>query len=123
MIPFVPPSCCVYDIEGNYIDLDQCQTFMLGPPGRVSGGETNTALFYDVSSAGSPVTSTRFSLVPPSAPVSNISLKLSRSILLAIRRQMFSTFNGLFTHTETDAGSDPYPEGFPPDWSVATVVP
>ena len=85
MIPFVPPSCCVYDIEGNYIDLDQCQTFMLGPPGRVSGGQTNTALFYDVSAAGSPVISTRFSLVSPNTPVSNISLKLAHSILLAIR--------------------------------------
>ena len=50
MIAFVPPSCCVYDMDGNYIDLEQCQTFMLGPPGKVSGGETNTALFYDVSS-------------------------------------------------------------------------
>ena len=48
MIAFVPPSCCVYDIDGNYIDLVQCQTFMLGPPGKTSG-EPNTALFYDVS--------------------------------------------------------------------------
>ena len=30
---------------------------------------------------------------------------------------------GLFTYREKDRSSDPYPEGFPPDWSMATVVP
>ena len=33
------------------------------------------------------------------------------------------TINGLFTHMEMDTGSDPYPEWFPLDWSVTTVVP
>ena len=36
--------------------------------------------------------------------------------------QLFQALNGLFTHTETDMGSDPYVEGFPLDWSLATVV-
>ena len=30
--------------------------------------------------------------------------------------------DGLFTYTETGKGSDPYLGGFPPDWSVATIV-
>ena len=32
-------------------------------------------------------------------------------------------FNGLFTYTETDTGSDPYPKGLPHYCSVATAVP
>ena len=31
--------------------------------------------------------------------------------------------NGLFTYTGMYTGSDPYPEGFPSDWSMATIVP
>ena len=27
------------------------------------------------------------------------------------------------SHRERNTGSDPYPEEFPPDWSMATVVP
>lgn len=47
--PMVPPSCCVKDQYGKYINLQKCQTWQLGPPKLASGPTLNEALFYNVS--------------------------------------------------------------------------
>lgn len=55
---FVPKSCCVTHVEGsfidgttrsdgNYVDLDTCQTNPYGPP-RDQTGLDNKALYYRV---------------------------------------------------------------------------
>ena len=38
------------------------------------------------------------------------------------RVKKIDEFVNFFTCTEQDTGSDPRPERFPPDWSMATVV-
>lgn len=43
--PYVPPSCCMKDQYGQYVNLQQCQLWNYGPPGKQSGLE-NSALFY-----------------------------------------------------------------------------
>lgn len=43
----VPPSCCVKDQYGEYINLMKCQTWQSGPPKLASGPTMNEALFYN----------------------------------------------------------------------------
>ena len=45
--PYVPPSCCVRDQYGDYLDQQKCQTWNQGPPGKNSGDE-NSAVYYRV---------------------------------------------------------------------------
>ncbi|XP_052238145.1 tetraspanin-4-like isoform X1 [Dreissena polymorpha] len=43
---FVPPSCCVYENRlGQYLNLQNCQSFAFGPP-RMQTGAQNNALHY-----------------------------------------------------------------------------
>lgn len=42
----VPPSCCVKDQYGEYVNQQKCQTWQLGPPKLASGPMINEALFY-----------------------------------------------------------------------------
>ncbi len=86
-IAFVPPSCCVYDIDKNYIDLVQCQTFVLGPPGKPSG-EVNTALFYQVSETRPPL--------PTQIRTGNIPRFSHQRVYVARASHLCSRFNGWF---------------------------
>ena len=45
--PWVPKTCCKKDQYGEYIELQKCQTWNQGPPGKQSG-LPNEALFYEV---------------------------------------------------------------------------
>jgi hypothetical protein len=47
----VPESCCVKNQYGNYINLQKCQNWQLGPPNKQSGLDANEAVFYKVSFA------------------------------------------------------------------------
>jgi len=42
----VPESCCVKNQYGNFINLQKCQNWQLGPPNKQSGLDTNEAVFY-----------------------------------------------------------------------------
>ena len=45
---YVPETCCVLTVNGEYVDLAKCQLSNDGPPGQPSGSE-NEALHYRVS--------------------------------------------------------------------------
>jgi hypothetical protein len=42
----VPESCCVKNQYGNYINLQKCQNWILGPPNLQSSSDKNEAVFY-----------------------------------------------------------------------------
>lgn len=52
--PYVPPSCCLKNQWDDYINLEKCQTWIRGPPGKQSG-DANEALHYRVCRPLSPI--------------------------------------------------------------------
>lgn len=46
----MPASCCIKDQYGKYVNIQKCQTWTLGPPGRQQG-QTNEAICYRVNTS------------------------------------------------------------------------